>query len=101
MAWMAQGPAKVYKEHTREASCLDWSQTRSEQLFVSASWDTTIRLVSEGEGKGREGYGISVVGKEGYGEPHNDKNFSQEHNLLFHQFFHIKIKINCCLFIWG
>lgn len=45
---MAQAPVKVFKEHTREASSLDWSQTRSEQLFVSTSWDATIKLVSWG-----------------------------------------------------
>lgn len=39
-----QAPVKVFKEHTREASSLDWSQTRSEQLFVSTSWDATIKL---------------------------------------------------------
>ncbi|XP_045122805.1 peroxisomal targeting signal 2 receptor-like [Portunus trituberculatus] len=39
-----QVPLRVYKEHTREAASVHWSQTRDEHLFVSASWDSTIRL---------------------------------------------------------
>lgn len=39
-----QAPIMVYREHTKEAYSVDWSQTRDEQLFISASWDATIKL---------------------------------------------------------
>ena len=40
-----QGPTKVWKEHTKEVCCVDWSQTRQQQLVLSGSWDHTIKLV--------------------------------------------------------
>ncbi|XP_042218480.1 peroxisomal targeting signal 2 receptor-like isoform X2 [Homarus americanus] len=39
-----QAPLMVYQEHLKEAYSLDWSQTRDHQLFISASWDTTLKL---------------------------------------------------------
>ncbi|BES93215.1 unnamed protein product [Nesidiocoris tenuis] len=37
-------PAKTMKEHKKEIYSVDWSQTRQEQLVLSASWDCTIKL---------------------------------------------------------
>lgn len=45
--WDTAGPSEplqVFKEHTQEVYCVDWSQTRGEHLVVSGSWDQTIKL---------------------------------------------------------
>lgn len=42
-----QLPPQVYNEHKKEVYSVDWSKTRQEQLVLSASWDCTVKLVSE------------------------------------------------------
>ncbi|KAL1139094.1 hypothetical protein AAG570_009155 [Ranatra chinensis] len=37
-------PVKALKEHKKEVYSVDWSQTRQEQLVLSASWDCTVKL---------------------------------------------------------
>ncbi|XP_069786562.1 peroxisomal targeting signal 2 receptor-like [Narcine bancroftii] len=37
-------PLQVFKEHTKEVYCVDWSQRRGEHLVVSGSWDQTIKI---------------------------------------------------------
>ncbi|KAK4022434.1 Uncharacterized protein APZ42_026298 [Daphnia magna] len=37
-------PKLVWKEHSREVCCLDWNQTRQQQLVLSSSWDRSIKL---------------------------------------------------------
>ncbi|XP_071536873.1 peroxisomal targeting signal 2 receptor-like isoform X2 [Panulirus ornatus] len=44
-------PLMLYQEHTKEAYSLDWSQTRDHQLFISASWDATLKLWDPNHGK--------------------------------------------------
>ncbi|XP_065212889.1 peroxisomal targeting signal 2 receptor isoform X1 [Planococcus citri] len=39
-----QVPVQVFREHTKEIYSVDWSQTRFEQLVLSASWDKSIKL---------------------------------------------------------
>lgn len=39
-----QAPLMVYQEHLKEVYSVDWSQTQDYQVFVSASWDTTLKL---------------------------------------------------------
>ncbi|XP_077977192.1 peroxisomal targeting signal 2 receptor-like [Glandiceps talaboti] len=39
-----KGPIKVLKEHSKEVYGVDWSQTRDQNLILSASWDRTIKL---------------------------------------------------------
>ncbi|XP_052245288.1 peroxisomal targeting signal 2 receptor-like isoform X2 [Dreissena polymorpha] len=41
-----KGPLRVYQEHSKEVNSVDWSQTRGENLIVSGSWDTTLKLWS-------------------------------------------------------
>lgn len=38
------GPISVFKEHSAEVYCICWSLTRQEELFVSGSWDRTLKL---------------------------------------------------------
>ncbi len=38
-------PKLIWKEHMREVCCLDWNQTRQQQLVLSSSWDRTIKMV--------------------------------------------------------
>ncbi|XP_038059236.1 peroxisomal targeting signal 2 receptor-like [Patiria miniata] len=40
----AQGPVKAFKEHTKEVYSVQWSQTRDQNLVVTASWDKTAKL---------------------------------------------------------
>ncbi|XKL61652.1 hypothetical protein PGB90_001485 [Kerria lacca] len=39
-----QFPLEVFREHSKEVYSIDWSQCRGEQLILSASWDTSIKL---------------------------------------------------------
>jgi peroxin-7 len=39
-----RGPARVYREHSKEIYSVEWSQTRGEALFVSGSWDASCKL---------------------------------------------------------
>jgi len=39
-----KGPLYNFKEHSQEVYGVHWSQTRNEQLILSASWDKTIKL---------------------------------------------------------
>ena len=41
-----KGPIRNLKEHSKEVYSVHWSQTRQEQLVLSASWDNTIKIVS-------------------------------------------------------
>lgn len=41
-------PLRVAKEHTQEVYAVDWSQTRGENLIVSASWDQTAKVWDPG-----------------------------------------------------
>ncbi|KAF4524740.1 hypothetical protein B566_EDAN013808 [Ephemera danica] len=38
-------PPQTFREHKKEVYSVDWSQTRQEQLILSASWDCTVKLV--------------------------------------------------------
>ncbi|XP_064103530.1 peroxisomal targeting signal 2 receptor-like [Macrobrachium nipponense] len=40
----SEAPVTVYSEHKREAYSVDWCQTREQQIFVSASWDATLKV---------------------------------------------------------
>lgn len=37
-------PECCYQEHTKEVYSVDWCKNRQEQLILSASWDSTIKL---------------------------------------------------------
>ncbi|XP_076357661.1 peroxisomal targeting signal 2 receptor-like [Tachypleus tridentatus] len=37
-------PVAVLKDHNKEVYSVDWSQTRDEQLLLTASWDKTVKL---------------------------------------------------------
>lgn len=37
-------PAQTYHEHTKEVYSIDWNKTRLEQVFLTASWDGTVKL---------------------------------------------------------
>lgn len=37
-------PPVTFWEHKKEVYSVDWTRTRQEQLFLSASWDKTIKL---------------------------------------------------------
>jgi WD repeat and SOF domain-containing protein 1 len=47
-------PTQIYKGHVAAVMSCDWSPTGTE--FVSGSWDRTVRIWREGEGRGRETY---------------------------------------------
>lgn len=34
----------VYREHKKEIYSVDWSKVPYEQLFISASWDSTVKI---------------------------------------------------------
>lgn len=38
-------PPRTLREHKKEVYSVDWSQTRQEQLVLSASWDCSVKLV--------------------------------------------------------
>ncbi|XP_072493787.1 peroxisomal biogenesis factor 7 isoform X3 [Notamacropus eugenii] len=63
----ATGPLQVFKDHTQEVYSVDWSQTRSEQLVVSGSWDQTAKVWDPAVGKslctlrGHEGVIYSTI----------------------------------------
>eukprot|EP00041_Stephanoeca_diplocostata_P011165 m.181189 g.181189 ORF g.181189 m.181189 type:complete len:321 (+) comp18442_c0_seq1:209-1171(+) len=40
----ARGPISVYRGHEKEVVSVDWCQTRGPPMFLSASWDTTVKL---------------------------------------------------------
>lgn len=37
-------PQMVYREHKKEIYSVDWSKVPYEQLFISASWDSTVKI---------------------------------------------------------
>lgn len=40
----SKGPLRAFKEHSKEVNSVDWSQTRGENLVLTGSWDTQIKL---------------------------------------------------------
>jgi peroxin-7 len=39
-----EGPLAVWKEHAKEVYSVDWNLTRDADTFLTASWDTSIKL---------------------------------------------------------
>lgn len=43
-AMLSTKPKSCYSEHSKEVCCVDWNHLSEDSLFLSSSWDSSIKL---------------------------------------------------------
>lgn len=42
-----QKPVRTFNEHKKEVCSVDWCQNSTDDFLLSASWDCSVKIVSE------------------------------------------------------